>query len=112
PLHQLRRHVGGVFDDRDGGGLKRIQEHPLRAVTEVRMKKKKRLKKKQGRGKLVWIIAGLVVLLLGGAFLFCWTARITDITVTGTSRYTEDEIISMIFKEDKDRNPFYAVYQE
>ncbi len=76
------------------------------------MKKKKRLKKKQGRGKLVWIIAGLVVLLLGGAFLFCWTARITNITVTGTSRYTEDEIISMIFKEDKDRNPFYAVYQE
>ncbi len=59
-----------------------------------------------------WVIAGLILLLLAGAFLFVYTARITEVTVTGSTRYTDEEIISMILDEEKDWNPFYALYQE
>ena len=56
-----------------------------------------------------WVIAGLILLLLAGAFLFVYTARITEVTVTGSTRYTDEEIISMILDEEKDWNPFYAL---
>ncbi|MCI8464539.1 MAG: hypothetical protein HFI63_01585 [Lachnospiraceae bacterium] len=71
-------------------------------------KERRRVKKRQRRFKTF----GIVILLFLFLFLFGYSTRIQDVTVIGNTRYTEEELISMIFPEEKDWNTFYALYQE
>ena len=70
---------------------------------------KKQKKKKSRRGLAVLAIAAVILL---AAAIFGLTTGLTSIKVVGSTRYSEDEVISMIFKEKKDWNTFYAVYKD
>lgn len=68
------------------------------------------IKKKRLKRRLILFV--LFLLILFTLLVLVFTTRITDVTVTGSSRYSEDELISMIFKEDRDWNTVYALYQD
>lgn len=56
-------------------------------------------------------IFGVLFFFLLFLFLFGYTSRLTDITVVGSTRYTKEELISMIFTRDRDFNTFYTLYR-
>lgn len=84
----------------------REEERPLRGTGQNRPRKKK--KRRHAR----WILSGILALLLGIAVFFALTIRITDIEVTGSTRYTDEELISRIFPTDKERNTLYTFWNE
>ncbi len=71
-----------------------------------------RPRKKRKRSHARWILSGILALLLGIAVFFALTTRITDIEVAGSTRYTDEELISRIFSTDKERNTLYAFWNE
>ncbi len=73
---------------------------------------RKRPAKKRRNRRRTLIVLGTAAALVLGVILFAWTTRITEVTVTGSGRYTDEELISMIFTEDRDWNTIYAVYQD
>lgn len=82
-------------------------------MTTVSEEEKRKWLEKKGRRRrrrLIFLCTGLAVIL--GCLIFCLTVRITEVTVTGSSRYSDEELISMIFKEDKDWNTIYAFYKD
>ncbi|MCI8551057.1 MAG: cell division protein FtsQ [Lachnospiraceae bacterium] len=56
-------------------------------------------------------IFGMIFLFLLLLVLFGYSTRISDITVVGNTRYTEEELLSMVFSGNEDRNTFYALYR-
>ena len=66
-------------------------------------------KAKRRRKRL--LIFGLLVSVVLFLFLFGVNTRLTDLTIVGNTCYTEDELISMIFKNDRDFNTFYTLYR-
>lgn len=74
-------------------------------------RREEKQQKKRGRGRKWLVMFGTFAALFLGVLLFAYSTRLTDVTVTGTGRYTEEELISMIFKEDRDWNTFYALYK-
>ena len=55
------------------------------------------------------ILAAAFALLLGIAV---WSVRITDITVTGSTRHTQEEMIELLFPDSLDRNTLYCYYKD
>ena len=55
------------------------------------------------------ILVAVIVLLLGG--ILC-SLRITDITVTGRKRHTQEQMIELLFPDSLDRNPLYCYYKD
>ncbi len=78
-------------------------------LDRYREEKAERKIKRRRRRLIRWGIPALLLLFF---FLFCLSARLTDVTVVGNSRYTEEELISMIFPREGDFNTFYALYRE
>ena len=74
-------------------------------------RREEKQQKKRGRGRKWLVMFGTFAALFLGVLLFAYSTRLTDVTVTGTGRYTEEELISMIFREDRDWNTFYALYK-
>lgn len=87
-----------------GGWEGRQTEHLNRYMEE----KAERKAKKRRRRLFLFGLSALFLLLL---FLFGINTRLTNLTVVGNTRYTEDELISMIFTKDRDFNTFYALYR-
>ncbi len=82
----------------------RQTEHLDRYMEE---KTGRRVKRRRKRLRIFGFSALLLLLL----FLFGINTRLTELTVVGNTRYTEDELISLIFTRDSDLNTFYALYQ-
>ncbi len=70
---------------------------------------KEQKKKKSHKGLTVLAVVVMILLAVG---IFAAATRLTSVTVTGSTRYSEEELISMIFKEDRDWNTFYALYKD
>lgn len=79
-------------------------EH-LERYREERAERK--MKKRRRRFKVLGISFFFLLIL----FLFGASARLTDFTVVGNTRYTKEELISMIFAKNRDFNTFYALYR-
>ena len=80
----------------------RQTEHLNRYMEEKVERKAKRRRKRL-------LIFGLLVSVVLFLFLFGVNTRLTDLTIVGNTCYTEDELISMIFKNDRDFNTFYKI---
>lgn len=65
------------------------------------MKKGTRLKK--------WILAAVLVLL---SVLLLWSVRIKEITITGSTRHTNEQMVNLLFPDTLDRNTLYCLYKE
>ena len=89
--------------------MNRRREKRERKFFDPYMEEKEAGKTRKSRKGL--IAAGVLLLLFLFLFLFGYSSRLTDISVVGNSRYTEDELISMIFKKDSDFNTFYTLYR-
>ncbi len=82
----------------------RETEHLERYRREKAERKAERNKK---RLRLMGILSFFLLMLV----LFGFGTRLTDIEVVGNTRYTRDELVSMIFTQDRDWNTFYALYR-
>ncbi len=80
--------------------------------TENQTEKQKNTGSGKKRRQRRLIILAAVFFALLAVFLFGINTRITRITVTGSTRYTEEELISIIFSRDRDYNTFYAMYRD
>ncbi len=87
----------GEPGERENRHLHRYMEE--KAEREARRRRKRRR---------IFGITALFFLIL---FLFGFNTRLTDVTVVGNTRYEEDELLSMIFAEERDYNTFYALYR-
>lgn len=67
------------------------------------MKERQRKKKRIG-----WTVAVIVFLLLA---IIMVSVQITEITVTGNERYTQQQIIDLVFPNRQDRNTAYCYYK-
>ncbi len=67
--------------------------------------------RRRGRGKTAVIVLGVIlaVVLLIGILLFA--TQIKEIEVTGNQRYTEEQIIDLIFDETWSKNSAYCYYE-
>lgn len=57
---------------------------------------------------IIGVVAAVIVLLT----VILLSIRITQITVTGNKKYSDDEIRSLLFKGDWDRNTIYCFYKD
>ena len=73
------------------------------------MEGRERRRSRKNRSRLK--IFGIILLFLLALVLFGYSTRITDITVVGNTRYTEEELLSMVFSGNEGRNTFYALYR-
>ena len=67
------------------------------------------MEERQGRKKRIgWTVAVIIFLLLA---IITISVQITEITVTGNERYTDQQIIDLVFPGRQDRNTAYCYYK-
>lgn len=66
------------------------------------------MKKKRRFRRSILLLAALLVI-IGGA-LAVWNMKLTEITVTGTSYYSDDELIARVFPEAKYFRTIYSLW--
>jgi cell division protein FtsQ len=64
---------------------------------------------KSSKGKIKIAIAAAVILLGAVAFL---SLQIKEIKVTGNKKYTQEQIVNLLFKGSWDRNAIYCIYKD
>lgn len=68
------------------------------------------MRKSNHRGhKIIFIVTGLLVVLLTIVLLL--SVRITEVSVSGNKRYTQEEITDILFDGNWDRNAIYCYYK-
>ena len=44
--------------------------------------------------------------------LLLWSVRIKEITITGSTRHTNEQMVNLLFPDTLDRNTLYCLYKE
>ncbi len=68
-------------------------------------------RQRRRRRHIIEIVAGVIIGLIVLVLILLFAVRITDIEVSGNKRYTEDQIIDLIFDGKWSRNSAYCYYE-